>query len=177
MVAIVAFSPGLCVVAAEPGANTSGDSSVTTDEVLVSAMRLKDLREAVIKAEDRMLARYSELNPDKDLDIECAQFTPTGTHFTHRYCMTRLQKRAQEKDSREFLSYMSYMSGLTAGGGAAPSSETGIRLMERAPDYRKNLTKLLEDHPDLRELLVERGNAERRYIAERSKRTKGKVPQ
>ena len=161
------------VTAAEAGTESPANSP-ETDEVVVNATRLKDLREAVIKAEDRMLARYNELNQNHDLDIECLQLTPTGTRLSYRYCLTKLQKRAQQKDSSEYMTYMRNAD--LTNGQAQPMPEVGVRLMERSEDYRKNLVKLLQENPDLRELLVERGAAERRYEAERGIRRKGKAP-
>jgi hypothetical protein len=140
----------------------------TLDEVLVRGARLQELRAAVIEAEDRMLARYNELNQVDDLDIECIQLTPTGTHLKQRYCLTRLQKRAQQRDSAAFLDFARDAD--TSNGQAPPLNETGIRLMERSMEYRENLTRLLQDHPELRQMLKERGDAQRRYEAARRER-------
>lgn len=136
------------------------------DEVVVSGKRLRALRAEVIKTEDRVVARYNELNQDDDLDIECHSFTPTGSRLSHRYCLLKLQKRAQEKDAIE---YMTYMVGAAPEGfampGGAPNTQVTARLMERSEDYRKNLVRLLTEHPELRELVVESGEARRRYDA------------
>jgi len=148
------------------------------DEVVVSGKRLRALRAEVIKTEDRVVARYNELNQDDDLDIECHSFTPTGSRLSHRYCLLKLQKRAQEKDAIE---YMTYMVGAAPEGFAMPggapntqvtryedtvmNNQTSARLMERSEDYRKNLVRLLTEHPELRELVVESGEARRRYDA------------
>lgn len=163
----VSLATGVACAADVSAVPTSGTDAVT-DEVVVNGARLRGLRAAVLQAEDRFLARYNELNQDHDLDIQCLQFTPTGTHFSYRYCLTRLQKKAQQKDGDEFLTYMRNSD--VQNGAAPPIPETGVRLMERSQDYRKNLIKLLRDHPELRELLVARGDAERLYEAERKKR-------
>ena len=136
------------------------------DEVVVSGKRLRELRAEVIKAEDRVVARYNELNQDDELDIECHSFTPTGSWLSHRYCLLKLQKHAEEKDARE---YLTYMVGAAPEGfalpGAAPNTQVTARLMERSEDYRKNLVRLLTEHPELRELVVKSGEARRRYDA------------
>ena len=75
------------------------------DEVVVSGKRLRELRAEVIKAEDRVVARYNELNQDDDLDIECHSFTPTGSRLSHRYCLLKLQKRAQEIENETLFSF------------------------------------------------------------------------
>jgi hypothetical protein len=154
-------------------AASAAEDPEALDEVLVRGARLHELRAAVIKAEDRMLARYNELNQDDDLDIECLQLTPTGTHFAYRYCLTRLQKRAQQKDSSAFLDFARASD--TQNGQAPPLNDTGIRLMERSTEYRTILVQLLRDHPELREMLKERGDAQRRYETARRERVGGKA--
>ncbi len=168
IVMLISLCP--CVAAAsEPGTNAHTPMDVL-DEALITGKRLPELRAAVIAAEDRMLARYNELNQDDDLDIECFEYTRTGTRISYRYCQLKLQARAQRKDSSEFLQFMRAAD--TPNGGASPMPEVGIWLAgiwlaERSEDYRKNLVKLLQDDPGLRELVVQRAEALRRYEAER----------
>jgi len=164
---VLALGTGSALAAGERTA-VPVDPPATLDEVLVRGARLQELRTEVIKAEDRMLARYNELNPVDDLDIECIQLTPTGTRLAQRYCLTKLQKRAQQRDSAAFLDFARDAD--TSNGQATPLNETGIRLMERSTEYRKNLVQLLQDHPELRQMLRERGDAQRRYEAARRER-------
>jgi hypothetical protein len=79
----------------------------------------------------------------------------------------------QQKDASEFMNYM--WNSDVQNGQSSPSPEVGVRLMERSGEYRKNLAKLLQDNPDLRELVEQRADALRRYDAARQTRMKGKV--
>lgn len=151
------------VVSICAGLACGGEGADGLDEVLVTGTRLRELREEAIKAEDRLLARYNELNSIDDLDVECIKLTPTGTRMSHRYCMLKLQRRAQEQDATAFLTFMRAVDVPNAQ--APPLRETGVRLMERSEDYRRNLAKLLEDNPDLRELVSQSAAAMRRYEA------------
>ncbi len=73
----------------------------------------------------------------------------------------RWQGAAQERDATEFVTYVRNAEIST--GSAPPQRETGVRLMERSEDYRRNLAKLLEDDPDLRELVRQSYEALQRY--------------
>jgi len=168
MIAGLASCMGAChaVAAAQPPPSSANVDQVL-DEVEVKGARLRELRAAVITAEDRVIARYNELNRDDDLDIECLKVRPTGTRLSFRYCRTKLQKRAQQDDSWNWISETLTMQ-LEAGAGSRqpPSlSQTPIRLLERLDDYKKNLATLLQDDPGLRELAKEHGDARRRYEA------------
>ena len=142
-------------------------------EVLVTGVR--ELKSAAIKAEDRMLARYNELNRDRDLDIVCSTGTPTGTRLTQRYCKLRLQQRVEERDAWSAMTAMTRQD-IQAGAGAAaaaptPLAEVRVELMARADDFRKNVENLLRDNPDLRELVHQSASARRQY-EDRLKRPK-----
>lgn len=170
---VILMLVSFAAVAADVTADPPATEPQELDEVVVSAARLRELRDEVIRAEDQMIARYNELNLDDDLDIQCFKFTPTGTRLSHRMCMTKLQIRSQQKDGSEFLQYMRNAD--ISNGAAPPALETGMRLLERWPDYRKNLNKLLEQDAALRELVVNRGELMRRYESERNRRVKGRV--
>ena len=172
---ILVMSAVACMAAAADtntvAATTSAD---VLDEVVVSGTRVREMREAVIKAEDRVVARYNELNQVDDLDIRCLKYTPTGTRLSYRFCLTRLQERAQQTDATQFMTYMRNSD--VSNGEAPPNRETGVRLMERLDDYRKNMEQLLQDNPDLRELVAQQAEALRRYEAAQRMRLKGKPP-
>ena len=154
-------------LAKEPRPDTPVSANQVLEEVEVKGSRLSELRDAVIKTEDRFISRYNDLNKDDDLDIECLRITKIGTRISYRYCRTKLQKRAQQDDSWKWISSALSMQ-LDPGMGAqqpSPLFETATRLQERFDDYKKNLAAMLQDDPGLRELAREHGDARRRYEA------------
>jgi hypothetical protein len=141
------------------------------DEVVVKGTRRWELRAAVIEAEDRLIARYNELNRDDDFDIHCFVHTPTGTHLSRRYCLSRLQDRAQQEDARALVLWATdtIIDPVTNQerhtNADPPVREVEVRMLERAEDYKKNLITLLQAHSDLRRLAKQHGDARRRYEA------------
>ncbi len=103
VVCALSISLGACVAAAAQTSTDATTSSAVLDEVVVNGTRMRELRDAVIKAEDRVVARYNGLNQVDDLDIECIKYTPTGTRLSYRFCLTRLQERAQQADATQFM--------------------------------------------------------------------------
>ena len=150
-----------------PRSDTSAasDPQEQMEEVVVTGLR--QLKQAAIKAEDRMLARYNELNRDRDLDIVCSTRTPTGTRLTQRYCKLRLQQRVEERDAWSAMTAMTRQDIQAGAGGATPAptplAEVRVELMARADDFRENVEKLLSNNPDLRELVHQSALARRRY--------------
>lgn len=173
VVSLFLISSGACMAtAAQTGVDDATNSADVLDEVVVSGTRMRELRDTVIKAEDRVVALYNELNQVDDLDIRCLKYVPTGTRLSYRFCLTRLQERLQQTDATQFMTYMRNSD--VSNGEAPPSRETGVRLMERLDDYRKNMAQLLQDNPDLRELVAQQAEALRRYEAAQRMRLKGK---
>jgi hypothetical protein len=159
IVGVIAGSMCACIaLAATSPTATRAASGDVLDEVQVSGTRLWQLRAAVIDAEDRLLARYNELNLADEFDIECETRTPTGTHISSRYCFTVLQKRIEQNNA---WATMTYLLNQDVAGMTAPV-EGQIQLLERAADYRKNLLTLLQEDAGLRALAKQHGEVRRR---------------
>jgi hypothetical protein len=143
-----------------------------TEEVVVRGTRLYELREAIVAAEDRFFARYNELNKVDDFDIECSVSAPTGSKLKQRGCLTKMQLKAQAAQGREFLQMVQdQAAGLT---GSPPVSDPTAVFLARYDDYKENMLYLLKMNPELRRLVHEREEAEKRYNEERKRRFKGR---
>jgi hypothetical protein len=159
--------------AAQSSGTAATESTTETEEILVRAPRLYELRAAIIKAEDRFYARYNELNKVDDFDVECKVEPPTGTKFKQRGCLTRLQLKAQQEQGREFVQmFQDQALGLT---GARPTTDPDAAMLARYAEYKMNVLYLLKMNPDLRRLVRERDDAEKRYNDELKKRFKGRL--
>jgi hypothetical protein len=139
-----------------------------SDEVIVRGTPLWELRENVIKAEDRFYARYNELNKVDDFDVECRWSAPTGSHVMRRSCLTRLAVRVNQEYATNFVSFL-------ADTGPAPDLDPHIGLLDRYGEFKDNVQYLLKVNPDLRRLVQERAATVKRYNDERRKYFKGRL--
>jgi hypothetical protein len=139
-----------------------------SDEVIVRGTPLWELRENVIKAEDRYYARYNELNKVDDFDVQCKWEAPTGSHIRHRGCLTKLAVRVNQEYARNFMEFLS-------GSGPAPDNDPHIASLDRYGEFKDNVLYLLKMNPDLRRLVQERATAVKRYNDERRKYFKGRL--
>jgi hypothetical protein len=188
LVTTVALLAGSIVAHAAIATAPRSDPSVRLeelDEVVVAGTRLWELRAAVIKAQDLLVARYNQLNRDDDFDINCVTNAPTGTRFLRRYCLTRLQEREEQNDAIAIIDWQTDMILDPNKPGAItseihtnanqPNPQTQMHLAERSEDYRKNLIQLMQDHPELRRLARQQAEARRAYetaIRQRNKKAK-----
>jgi hypothetical protein len=176
-VAVVAVcGPPICLAAqpAVPVAPPAPAASPTEiiEEVVVQGTRLYELREAIVVAENRFFARYNELNKVDDFDIECELTAPTGSKLKQRGCLTKMQHKAQSDQAREFLQMMQdQASGLS---GTPPVTDPNTVFLAKYEDYKENMLYLLKMNPELRRLVREREDAEKRYNEERKRRFKGR---
>jgi len=160
-------------VGAQPDSASNPARTETTDEVLVRGTRLRELRAAIVEAEDRFYARYNELNKVDDFDIECAMDAHTGTLIKQRRCFTKLQLEARSQNGREVLQmFQDQAAGLT---GRPPNTDPEAVWLAHYDDYRDNILYLLKVHPELRRLARERDDAEKRYSTEYRRRLKGRL--
>lgn len=162
---------GAAFLAPAYGAETAAAPAATTDvsdEVIVRGTPLWELRENVIKSEDRFYARYNELNKVDDFDVECRWQVPIGSHVKQRGCLTRLASRADQGYASDFVNFLQ-------GSGPAPDNDPHMVLLDHYANFKDNVLYLLKVNPDLRRLVQERAAAVKRYNDERRKYFKGRL--
>jgi hypothetical protein len=139
--------PAPAALAAPDAASAPPVSGTTnageTDEVIVSANRLWQIRKAMIETEDRFYARYNKLNADGDFDMICGVSAPLGTRIQSRRCQVSFVIDAQFTAANAELT-----------GGFAPPPE--LVLLERYDEYRRHALRIINNDPELRRLIRQR---------------------
>jgi hypothetical protein len=138
------------------------------EEALVSGRKLHQLRADVIAAEDRFYELFNELNTNDDYDVHCTQDQPTGTRISHRACRPVFYARAQEDEARSLLNELQ-------GFAAAVVPSPQVVALERNADMTRSMLEVINKDPRLVKLVRERERLEKRYVAERKKRMKGRL--
>ncbi len=139
--------------------------STTTDlpEVEVVGKRLYQLQKAIIQTEDKFLARYNELNQDRDFDVHCRQEAPAGTRIQKRICRVHFYELAEEEWARYQLDPSNYY---------APPPD--LVALQRADEYQRKALAVINSDTELRRLLRAREALEKKYYAARKEAFKGR---
>jgi hypothetical protein len=166
--ALCAFWLGMAPVrAASDALITPSDDVVTEleeqelDEVIVSGMTLREMREAIVAAEQRFYDLYNELNQDDDFDIHCREHAPLGTRIKQRQCLIAFQEEAQMMYARAMLN-------------GEYSADPVMMALELRDEFRRNALAIINGDARLLRLVKERERLEEKYKAERRKRFKGR---
>ena len=161
-------------VGAQPDSASNPGRTETTDEVLVRGTRLRELKAAIIEAEDRFYARYNELNKVDKFDVECMQDAHTGTKLKQRRCFAKLQLEAISLNGIETLQMRQEQEGPTPHPGRPPNTNPEGIWLAHYDEYRENMLYLLKMNPDLRRLARQGEDAQKRYDREHKRRLKGR---
>lgn len=129
-------------------------------EVVVESKWLAEMRKDIIRAEDRFLALFNELNTDDDFDVHCTIDVPTGTRLTQRVCRAQFIETAQADWARAQFN-----------GDYAPAPD--LVALERSAEYKRKALAIINAHPELRRLVKARDALEKKYLATRKERLKG----
>lgn len=146
------------------GVEATAATGTELDEVTVHGMRLRDMPRAIDKAEERFFQLYNELNEKEDLDIRCYKDKPTGSRIPAQLCKPVFYARAEENLMQNLLAR------LGVAGALKRDARLPMQVMhERFDELVDNLAQLLEDNPQLMQLLQERNQLEARYKAARKR--------
>lgn len=189
IIAGIVLSPLCCATQPAPP-SSSRSTTEPTEEVLVQGTRLRELRAAVVAAEERFYKQYNALNKVEDFDIECIRDAHTGTRIPQRRCFARVLREAMARQGSETVEYFQQQApvgentpgqsgdpgpaGMT-GRGRPPNTDPAAVWAARYDEYRDNMLYLLKMHPELRRLAGEGESAQKRYDAEYSRRLKGRA--
>jgi hypothetical protein len=155
MAIVTGMAPGY---AASPEAVSE---STELPEVQVMGKRLYEMRQDIIKAEDKFFALFNELNTDDDYDVHCNVEAPTGTRLKQRVCRLQFYEKAQAEEAQALLR-----------GEFAPPAD--LVAVERGAEYEKKALAVINAHPELRRLVREREALDKKYKATRKERFKGR---
>jgi hypothetical protein len=181
---------------AQEGAVAPTDAARPLPEAVVEGRSLRELRRDLRKAEERYHALYNKLNPDREQRIACEDSASTGTRLAKRSCSTEGARAVAARDAMDYQSAMDQSAGLAAQSGSSSAAEAGpmgsvaeaaapgfaptdtdYAVGRRGDEvdaqreaYRRNLEKLLAEHPDLRQALDEYNAAYQRHEAARKRK-------
>ena len=139
------------------------------EEVEIRGTRLYEMREAIIKTEDRFFARYNELNKIQEFDIVCNKRASTGTVISQRVCRTRAVDTAQSDEARSLLL------DVVQDGGSSHAPEASQVLLAKEPEYEANMLKILNSDRELKKLVKEHERLEQRYAKARKEQFKTRM--
>lgn len=159
MLASIASVPAAQPVS--PLGSSQSEELEELDEAKVKATKLWQMREKMVALEEQFYARYNELNKNDDFDVHCAMEAPLGTRLKKRVCRIEFYEDAQAREAQAFLD-----------GSVAPSADSV--MLERRDEFTKAMLGVINSDTRLRKLIREREELEKRYIAERKRRFKGK---
>lgn len=156
--AALLLAPGLLA------ATDSADRPQVLEEVEVrdTPVTLEELRQEMIRVEDRFYARYNELNRNDLFDIHCADMVRTGTRLTGRYCRAVYEERAFEKEGREHLWALQFQAGPPPKEWIPPTPAI-VAIERRRKDFRQAMIDATRRHPELLDLLKERAALAEQY--------------
>jgi hypothetical protein len=153
--------------------SVAADSSATTkenksDEIVVTAEREKlyKLRAEIVQTEDRFYELFNKLNTNKDFDITCSIDVPTGSKIGRRVCKPKFVLKAQEDEARTAVNNMQQP-------GGAFVLVANMAITEKMDEYKKHVLAVINQNNQLRKLIREREELDKRYEAARKQKLNG----
>jgi hypothetical protein len=132
--------------------------SRAVDEVIVSATRtLTELRKEIDAAQDRLVAKYNELNQKPEFALSCDREAPTGSRFERHVCRAKFVDDAVGGHSRGFIE------GLRGESGGNPALSGAVLMASKKSAFEKNMAALVNQSEELRTLAQTHAGLEGRY--------------
>jgi hypothetical protein len=134
-----------------PATQTVPGPSEPMEEVEIIGQRaLRELREEMIRVEDKFYKRYNELNTKDEYDVHCNMEKVTGTLISTRVCRPEFVSDATSEEAKGFL----------GGYTVAPAN---MVIMAKYPEFEREALSVINKNRDLRVLIRERETLEARY--------------
>jgi hypothetical protein len=126
------------------------------EEIIISGDRdsLSGARKAMVEAEERLYARFNELNKDDAFDIVCSEYAPTGTLLRRRVCEPRGLERWTSAEAQSIL--------FSTEGTVTPNASASMKPVFVA-ESKKRMLDLIRKDPQLLRALLERARLEKHY--------------
>jgi len=149
------------------------DPQQPLDEVTIRGKRslLEEMRQKFTQVQDRLFARYNELNTKREFEMHCAAVMSTGTRIGgKRACTAVFEDEGTQLEGQLSFEHLQpiqdqHAAGkqpIALNGTPAPASMT---IEARRPEFREHWRKLASSDPELIRLLRERSELLDRYDA------------
>ncbi len=135
----------------------AADSTLNEVEIRGKRLRLDQLRQEMARLEERIYARYNEVNTIDKFDVICSDYTRTGTRLENRYCRPMFVEDAKVEEARiAFQARQLVLSSQSLAGGVQLPDPVEPKVQAQLPTYQKNFQKIAENDPQMKSLLQER---------------------
>lgn len=170
-----AFAPVAAAIVLYTGLTLAGAAVAPQsdlNEVLVQAQRvqLREMRKELVQLEDRIFARYDELNTKDEFDIHCFKEARTGTRFVKRTCRAQYEEDAVEDEGRQGTEVRQVFENRLRAGypqPPVPPAPPMMAILARLDEFRANMKNVVSSDPQLLSLLRDRAELAKRYEATR----------
>lgn len=80
-------------------ASQSADT-LPAEIIVTPLMNRSNLRSLISKVQEDFVKRFNELNLDDDYDVDCYNYTSTGTHLTKQICEPKFFRNSRREDAQ-----------------------------------------------------------------------------
>ena len=141
---------GTATAAAMASAAVGGGADAgATEEIVVQGRSRAVLRDRLVMAQDKLYSVYNDINPIDEFDIHCRMHAQTGTRMPQRVCNPNFEKRLSADKAQAVLA---------AFRGEAFGTNWQLaesEMMLKFGQLEDNMRELAEEHPELREAMLE----------------------
>ena len=124
------------------------------EPIVIDDLSLSELNDQIERVEDEFYRVFNLSIEEEHLKVECADWTPTGTHIAQRACQPFFLSQARNQNLRDWNNQMDVI---------ASPEQMRVRLAAEFEELTAAINSVLEENQYLREL-----NAILRMLRERS---------
>ena len=124
------------------------------ESIVIDDLSLSELNDQIERVEDEFYRVFNLSIEEEHLKVECADWTPTGTHIAQRACQPYFLSQARNQNLRDWNNQMDVI---------ASPEQMRVRLAAEFEELTAAINSVLEENQYLREL-----NAILRMLRERA---------
>ena len=124
------------------------------DPIVIDDLSLSELNDQIERVEDEFYPVFNLSIEEEHLKVECADWTPTGTHIAQRACQPHFLTQARNQNLRDWNNQMDVI---------ASPEQLRVRLAAEFEELTAAINEVLEENQYFREL-----NAILRMLRERA---------
>ena len=118
-------------------------ASAQEESIVIDDLSLSELNDQIERVEDEFYRVFNLSIEEEHLKVECADWTPTGTHIAQRACQPYFLSQARNQNLRDWNNQMDVI---------ASPEQMRVRLAAEFEELTAAINSVLEENQYLREL-------------------------